>query len=106
MKSKSKNKKPKLIYLIIGLILFLAGVQLVVTHCLANTGQRMRQLEKEADLLKRENSILTEEINKMGSLPRIATEASKMGLIKANNVLSLTPQVPVALEKNAINLER
>jgi cell division protein FtsL len=104
--NKNKNKKPKLIYLIMALVLFLAGLQLVMAHCLATTGDQMRQLEEKADLIKKKNQLLTEEINKMGSLNRVASEAGKLGLVKANNFLNLTPQVPVALEKTSINVGR
>lgn len=95
----------KLIYLIVGLILVLAGFQLVISHGLATTGGKLRQWEEKTDLLEKENRILTEEINQMGSLARIANEAQKLGLVKSSKVLYLTPQIPVALEKTA-NLER
>ena len=103
---KKINKKRKLIYLIIILILFLSGVQLVMAHCLATTGEKMRHLEERAKLLEGQNLILSEEINEMGSLIRIATEAARIGLVKADNVLNLIPQIPVALEKTTTKLER
>jgi cell division protein FtsL len=106
MKKENKNKKPKLIYLIVTLVLLLAGLQLVMAHCLATTGDQMRQLEDKASLIEKQNQLLSEEINKMGSLNRIATEAGKLGLVKANNFLNLTPQIPVALEKTSINAGR
>ncbi len=104
--NKNKNKKPKLIYLIVALVLLLAGLQLVMAHCLATTGDQMRQLEDKASLIEKQNQLLTEEINKMGSLNRVASEAGNLGLVKANNFLNLTPQVPVALEKTGINAGR
>jgi len=106
MKKENKNKKPKLIYLIVTLVLLLASLQLVMAHCLATTGEQMRQLEDKASLIGKQNQLLTEEINKMGSLNQIASEAGKLGLVKANNFLNLTPQVPVALEKTSINSGR
>jgi len=96
----------KLIYLIVTLVLLLAGMQLVMAHCLATTGEQMRQLEDKASLIQKENQLLSEEINKMGSLNRIASEAGKLGLVKANNFLNLTPQVPVALEKTSLKTGR
>jgi len=98
---KNIIKKPKLIYLITGLILILAGFQLVITHSLANTGGKLRQWEEKTDLLEQKNRILTEEINHLGSLSRIASEAQKLGLVKNSKVFYLTPQIPVALEKTA-----
>lgn len=106
MKKENKNKKPKLIFLIVTLVLLLAGMQLVMAHCLATTGEQMRQLEDKANLIGKENQLLSEEINKMGSLNQIASEAGKLGLVKANNFLNLTPQIPVALEKTSLNSGR
>lgn len=106
MKKENKNKKPKLIFLIVTLVLLLAGLQLVMAHGLATTGEQMRQLEEKASLIQKENQLLTEEINKMGSLNQIASEAGKLGLVKANNFLNLMPQVPVALEKTSIKAGR
>lgn len=106
MKKENKNKKSKLFYLIVTLVLLLAGLQLVMAHCLATTGEQMRQLEDKANLIEKENQLLSEEINKMGSLNRIASEAGKLGLMKAGNFLNLTPQVPVALEKTSLNSGR
>ncbi|MCJ7804724.1 hypothetical protein MUP35_03275 [Patescibacteria group bacterium] len=106
MKKENKNKKPKLIFLIITLVLLLAGMQLVMAHCLATTGEQMRQLEDKASLMGKQNQLIAEEINKMGSLNQIASEAGKLGLVKANDIFNLMPQVPVALEKTNINSGR
>lgn len=102
---KKTNKKPKLISLIIGLVLVLAGTQLVISHWLATTGGKLRQWEEKTEMLEQQNRVLTEEINQMGSLSRIASEAQRLGLVKADKVLYLAPQIPVALEKTN-NLER
>jgi cell division protein FtsL len=102
---KKINKKPKLVYLIFGLVLVLAGAQLILSHWLATTGGKLRQWEEKTQSLEQQNRVLTEEINHMGSLSRIASEAQRLGLVKADKVLYLTPQIPVALE-NTNNLER
>lgn len=99
-------KKPKLLILITILITGLSLTQLVISHGLATTGGKMRQLEEKASALTEQNRILTEEINQMGSLTHVASEAQKLGLIEANQIFHLSPQVPVALENTTMSLER
>ncbi|MBM3205417.1 hypothetical protein FJZ41_01015 [Candidatus Shapirobacteria bacterium] len=103
---KKELKKPKFVFLVIGVIVVLALAQLAISHWLATAGGRMRQLEEKAQILTEKNRLLAEEINQMGSLSRIASEAQKLGLVKAQQVLHLTPQVPVALENKDISLGR
>ena len=91
-------KKPRLVIFIISLVVILSLVQLTISYWLATTGGKMRQLEEKATLLEQQNKILREDINYMGSLSRVNQEAQNLGLVKANSVLHLIPQVPVALE--------
>ena len=90
--------RSKLLFLIVGLVIILSLTQLVISHNLATTGETVRQLELQADQLEEENATLTAEINKIGSLARITEEAQKLGLVKATQVLHLTPEIPVALK--------
>ncbi|TSC54406.1 MAG: hypothetical protein LiPW31_130 [Microgenomates group bacterium LiPW_31] len=90
--------RSKLLFLIVGLVVILSLTQLVISHNLATTGEKVRQLELQADQLEEENATLTAEINKIGSLARITEEAQKLGLVKATQVLHLTPEIPVALK--------
>lgn len=90
--------RSKLLFLIVGLVVILSLTQLVISHNLATTGEKVRQLELQADQLEEENATLTAEINKIGSLARITEEAQKLGLVKATRVLHLTPEIPVALK--------
>jgi len=106
MKKTAKIRKPKLMILTTAIAFVLALAQLAITYGLATTGGRMRQLEGRAEILAQENRVLTEEINQMGSLTRIAKEAELLGLVKVNQVLNLAPQVPVALENTAVSLGR
>ena len=98
MMKKKICKKPKLVILITSLVVFLALVELTISYGLATTGEKMRQLEEKSALLEQQNKILSEEINRMGSLARVNNEAKNLGLVKAISVLYLTPQIPVALE--------
>ena len=89
--------KSKLLAIIIVTILSLSLIQLVISHRLATSGEKVRLLEAEISLLERENNRLSAEINQIASLSRIASEAEKMGLTKATQVLRLTPEIPVAM---------
>ena len=95
---KKPIKKPKLVIFIISLVIVLSLVQLTISYWLATTGEKMRQWEEKTTLLEQQNKILSEEINRLGSLARVNEEARSLGLVKATNVLYLTPQIPVALE--------
>lgn len=100
MRSQNRNLRPtKLIWLIFALICLLFSVQLVVSHRLATAGEVVKKLESEAKKLSQDNTLLKEEISKMGSLSQISSEAAKLGLGRSSQVLHLTPQIPVALGK-------
>ncbi len=91
-------QKPKLVIFVASLVLILSLVQLAISYWLATTGEKLHQLEERATLLEQENKILSEEINRMGSLSRVNQEAQSLGLVKVKKVLNLTSQVPFALE--------
>lgn len=101
-----KNKKPKLLILITGIIAVLFLSQLAISYNLATTGGKMRQLEEKSQKLEDQQRLLAEDINRMGSLSMIAEKAQAMGLVKVSDVLHLTSQVPVALETNSLNPNR
>lgn len=102
MKSKTKKSTPdgprKLVFIVVGLVLILALIQLVISHQLATTGEKIRQLEEKAACLEEENRALVEETSKLSSLSKISLEAEKGGFLRTTRVLHLTPQVPVALK--------
>lgn len=106
MSKKKEAKRLSLTPIIISLVLFLVFVQLVIAHRLATRGEQLRQLEIKARQLEEENSILVKEINQAGSLSRITQEAKNSGFVRANQILHLTPQIPVALGKPNLPLGR
>ncbi len=97
--SSQKSRSTKLIWLIFTFVFFLVLAQLFVSHRLVSSGETVKKLEVEAKSLSQKNTLLKEEIGKMGSLSRIASEAAKLGLGRASQILHLTPQIPVALGK-------
>lgn len=104
--SRSSNKTKllssfgtrKLVFIIVSVVLFLALTQLAISHQLANTGEKIRQLEEETALLEEENRVLVEQTSKLSSLSRISLQAEKVGFLRTTRVLHLTPQVSVALK--------
>lgn len=90
-------KRINLPILIIAFVIGLALVQLVITHRLATAGEAVKELEIEASRLKEKNELFRQEINQLGSLRRISQEAEKLGFVRQNSLLHLTPEVPVAM---------
>lgn len=104
MKKEKKTKKLGLTAIVIFLVGLLVAIQLIITHTLATNGEKLRKLELECREVERADSVLNEEINKIGSLSRINEEAEKLGLVKASQVMHLTSQVPVALSNSEVSL--
>lgn len=93
----SRKLKINLPILIIILVLSLALAQLVITHHLATAGGAIKEIEIKAERLEDKNEVLRQEINQLGSLKRVSLEAEKLGFIRNNNLLHLTPEIPVAM---------
>jgi len=93
----NKMKRINLPILITVLVLGLTLVQLVITHRLATAGETVRELEIKASRLEEKNELARQEINQLGSLRRIFQEAEKLGFVRQNKLLHLTPEVPVAM---------
>lgn len=90
-------KRISLPILIIAFVIGLALVQLIITHRLATAGEVIRELEIETSRLEEKNELIGQEINQLGSLRRISQEAEKLGFVRQNSLLHLTPEVPVAM---------
>lgn len=88
----------KLSFIIGSLVLILAIIQLVVAHRLATLGGVINLCENKAIQLEQENLKMAEEISQAGSLAKISFRAEELGFVRANKVVHLTPQIPVALK--------
>lgn len=97
MKKQKKTHQPKLKTLIIITVLVLAAVELLVSHRLATAGQVVRQLELQAESLKKENQVMREKVALGGSLSSLAAKATELGLAKSQKIVSFSPEIPVAL---------
>jgi len=97
MKNKTRTKASKLVFVVMTLVFVLACAQLVISHRLATTGGKIRQLEEETYRLEKESRFLNEQISQVASLNKIAVKAEDLGLIRTTHVIHLTPQISVAL---------
>ena len=99
--AKKENKfKVTFLRLLFGLAIGLSLIQLVISHRLAVAGETVRVLEAKALALEKENRLLEEEVSHVGSLSNLSLRAQELGLQKVDDVLRLTPEVPVAYQLN------
>jgi cell division protein FtsB len=95
--TKTKKRKFSLGLLLVTTAVFLGLVQLVISHRLATAGEKVRQLEARAAQLQTGNSILEEEISRLGSLAAISERAAAQGFVKVTEVAYFTAPLPVAM---------
>lgn len=97
-KDNHQNNKPKLSILVIMVVIILSLVQIVISHHLSTSGEKVRQLEEKTVQLEQENRQLNEEISNVGSLANVSFKATELGLVRTSQVEHLAPQIPVALK--------
>lgn len=85
--------------LVILAVLTLSLVQIVISHHLSTSGEKVRQMEDRITFLEQENRILNGEISTVGSLSSISVKASELGLVRTSQIQHFTPQIPVALKQ-------
>lgn len=90
-----ENKR--ILFFVFGLVMFLAIGKLLFANMLSTTGLRIAKLGEQASRVETENNLLGEEIVKFSSLSWISSEAANLGFTRPSLVVSLTPEVPVAL---------
>jgi len=98
MKPKLKKKKiSKTLFWVFLLVFVLALAKIIVANVLATTGSQLGALEGRIVALKAENQTLEEDLVGLSSLSRIVRGAEQLGFKKANLVVFLKEEVPVAL---------
>ena len=97
-KAHKQKNKVSLTLMVVGIVLILLLAQMLISYRLAIAGEEVKSLEIAAQEIGDENQLLKERINQMGSLSRVQQQSRMLGLVKTNQVLYLTPQVPVALK--------
>ena len=98
MKKNSQKRYPKVSILVIVMAIILSLVQIVISHHLSTSGEKVRQLEDRITFLEQENRLLNGEISTVGSLSSISTKASELGLVRTSQIQHFAPQIPVALK--------
>lgn len=78
----------KIVSVIIVFVVLLGLLQLIMTHCLSNYGDRLKQIENEIALLESDNLLLADEVYSAGSLSQIDKKARSMGLQKSLGVVN------------------
>ena len=69
-------------------VFILFGAQLVFANHLAVGGRELSQIEKEANTLEAENTILRAQIAKVSSLTTLAQQAPSLGFQKPSKIIT------------------
>lgn len=78
------------------IIVVLSVLQVVVSNGLSTTGIEVAKVQKEIDIVKKQNAVLKEEVLKQSSLVYIASEAATMGFIESKSMISVFAPLPLA----------
>lgn len=97
-----KNKKNFLLFSLGLTVLFLALVQIFASHCLSTAGKTVGELELQAEKISRQNFILAEEIDALGSLSAVRLRAEALGFRATENLVYLTSPAPLAWSRPAL----
>lgn len=85
----------KIVLFILAVTVFL---QLLVTGVLAGRGDELAKLEREAERMQRENSVLRQGLAEKSSLAEISSAAEKLGFAKPEAFVYINLSESVALE--------
>lgn len=99
MKKNTQKRYPRVNVLVALIAIILSLVQIVISHHLSTSGEKVRQLEDRITFLEQENRILNGEIGAVGSLSSISSKASELGLVRTSQIQHFAPQIPVALKQ-------
>ncbi|MFH1289167.1 MAG: hypothetical protein ABIH88_00420 [Patescibacteria group bacterium] len=86
------------IFLII-IIVFLAVAQIFITHSLASSSAVAGEIELKIARLEEETEILKGEINELGSLRRVISEAEAHGFMAQIDMIYLSEAEAVAMKE-------
>lgn len=95
-KTKVLKNNQRAFFLIVILVAVFFLARIFIANQLATSGKLVDELKEETNRLVRESSRLEEEIVELSSLSWVSSEAGRLGFKKAT-VVSLTPEIPVAL---------
>lgn len=81
------------------MVMILGVVKIVMTAKLATTGAQLALIQSEEYNLASQNLAYTEKIAEASSMRRIASEAERLGFVRTERIISLTPDIPIALRR-------
>jgi cell division protein FtsL len=88
----------KIFLFVIILVVFLVILKVFLYNILSTSWAKKIQDQEEILALEKENAFLTEEILRLSSLSQISSAAEKLGFQKPEAIVSLTPEISVALK--------
>jgi len=86
------KKTARIFKVLIFILVFLAVFQMVVANQLVTAGGKLGQIDEKIKRLEEENELLKKEIAIFSSLSTIAEKAKEIGFLKAENFLYLTEE--------------
>lgn len=92
--------KNKLICVIFSLVIILTLAKIFLSASLATTGVQLVEIENEIRFIKNETSLIEERIIQGSSLQFISQEAGRLNLSQKANIVSLSQEIPLALDRN------
>lgn len=81
---------------IVGLIFFLAVLQVASSNRISTAGIELSRLQVSVKDVKRQNALLREKLLTLSSLNRIASKAGELGFVEAKSNLYITSPLPLA----------
>mgnify|MGYP001619902308 FL=1 len=73
--------------LVLSILAFVIGAQLLVSNILSVRGSELAELEKQASELARNNQLIKQEMAQHSSLNKIALSAESLGMVKPEQIL-------------------
>jgi len=81
---------------ILGLIFFLAFLQVAASNRISTAGIELSKLQTEVKEAKRQNALLREKLLTISSLTRIASKAGELGFVEAKENIYILSPLPLA----------
>ncbi|HVZ58182.1 MAG TPA: hypothetical protein VG935_00300 [Patescibacteria group bacterium] len=80
----------------IAIIVGLSIVQVIAANSISTTGIQLSRIEDQIASVKKENTIIREQVLTLSALTTIASEASEMGFVQSKSPLVVTQPLPLA----------
>lgn len=81
---------------ILGLIFFLAFLQVAASNRISTAGIELSRLQAAVKDTKRQNALLREKLLTVSSLTRIASKAGELGFVEAKTNVYINTPLPLA----------